>query len=90
VNYHWSDCPGCGCQLSINYTASASRISGSVRRWSADRSVNDGRAFEVASGEASPEGGFTTPCVCGQPIAVTSHATGGERDEGLRVKLTSD
>ena len=90
MNYHWSDCPGCGCQLSINYTASASRISGSVRRWSADRSVNDGRLFEIGPGVASPEGAFTTACVCGREITVTSHAVSGERDEGLRVNLTSD
>ena len=90
MNYHWSDCPGCGCQVSINYTVYSDRISGSVRRWSADRSVNDGRPFQISSGALSPDGGFVTTCVCGQEITVISQAASGERDAGLRVTLTSD
>lgn len=90
MEYHWTDCPGCGCQLAINYTATGGRISGSVRRWSTDRSVNDGRPFEIGPGIASPDGSFTTVCICGQEIRVTSHATGGEREDGLRVQLSSE
>lgn len=90
MNYHWSDCPGCGCQVSVNYTVYSDRISGSVRRWSADRSVNDGRPFQVLSAALTPDGAFATSCVCGREMTVTSQAASGERDEGLRVTLTSE
>ncbi len=92
MKYHWTDCPGCLCHVAINYTESPDRISGSLRRWSADRSINDGRAIEIPSGDRSPGGGFPTACVCGQPILVPAEpdAVSAERDKGLRVKLTAD
>jgi hypothetical protein len=70
VNYYWTDCPGCGCQVAINYTVSPARVSGSVRRWSGDRAINDGRPVEVAASELRPEGGFAVACVCGAEIEV--------------------
>jgi len=90
MNYQWSDCAGCGCQVTVNYTIYPDRVSGSLRRWSADRSINDGRPFEIPRNALSPSGQFTTSCVCGQEILVASQAVGGEREEGLRVKLESE
>ena len=84
MRYHWTECPACHCQIAVNTTASASGISGSLRRWSTDRSVNDGRAIRNVL--ASPSGGFVTPCVCGETLTLgaTSDAVGTERGEGLR------
>ena len=70
MNYYWTDCPGCGCQLVIHSTAYPDKVSGSLRRWSRDRSINDGRPFEVAASALSESGGFATSCVCGTQIAV--------------------
>jgi hypothetical protein len=91
VNYYWLDCPRCGCQLAINATAYADRISGSVRRWSADRSTNDGRAFQIAASAVAEDGAFSTLCVCGQELALPAKpsAVGTERDPNLRVTLGS-
>jgi hypothetical protein len=89
LNYYWTDCPGCQCQVAINFTVREEKISGSLRRWSYDRSINDGRRFEVPAGSLAAEGGFSTPCVCGQELRVpsTPSATGEEREAGLRVDL---
>jgi hypothetical protein len=89
MNYRWTVCPACQCEIAVNYLDRETGVSGSLRRWSHDRSVNDGRAFEIKRADVSSTAGFSTPCVCGQPIAVPSRpdATGGQRDEGLRVSL---
>lgn len=89
MNYYWTECPGCQCHVAINYTARPDKISGSLRRWSFDRSINDGRPFEVPVGSLPAEGGFPTPCVCGRQLQVpaTPSAVGGEREAGLRVDL---
>jgi len=91
LNYFWTDCPNCHCQVAVHSTAQAGRILGSVRRWSTDRSTNDGRPFEIPSSELREGGGFATPCVCGHVLAVppTPSAVGGERAKGLRVDLES-
>jgi hypothetical protein len=70
VNYYWTVCPKCSCQVTIQYAESARGLSGSLRRWSNDRTVNDGRRLEVSRETLSPEGGFQTPCVCGETIVV--------------------
>jgi hypothetical protein len=89
VDYYWLDCPRCGCEVAINATAHADRISGSVRRWSADRSINDGRKFEVSASARAADGSFSTACVCGQELALPAKpsAVGEERDPDLRVTL---
>jgi hypothetical protein len=89
VNYYWLNCPRCGCQLAINATVYGDRTSGSVRRWSADRSTNDGRKFEVPATARAADGSFSVPCVCGQELALpaTPSAVGTERDPNLRVTL---
>jgi hypothetical protein len=91
LNYSWTDCPQCRCHVAIQWTAYPNRLSGSVRRWSVDRSINDGRPFEVPAAAVSPETGFTTECVCGQtlPVPAKPDAVGGERGAGLRVDLAS-
>ena len=43
MNYFWSECPKCGCQITIQYVEHPDRLVGSLRRWSSDRTVNDGR-----------------------------------------------
>ena len=87
MNYHWTDCPGCGCQIAINWSARADGTSGSVRRWSADRSVNDGRPFVLPP---SPEPAAVL-CVCGATLALPGKpdAVGGERSENMRVTLNT-
>lgn len=70
MNYVWTECPGCRCQITIQFTESAGRLTGSVRRWSRDRSVNDGRLLEVLRSAVAADGGFEAPCVCGATIAV--------------------
>ena len=89
MNYYWTDCPRCHCHLAINTTTHPEKISGSLRRWSTDRSINDGRRFEIPVDPHAPAGGFTTSCVCGQELAVPAEAsaTGSAREADLRVKL---
>ena len=70
MNYVWTFCPKCEGQLTIQYAGNAGGLSGSVRRWSRDRSVNDGKRFEVPTAEVAADGGFRAACVCGQPIPV--------------------
>ena len=87
MNYHWTTCPNCFCQVAVNWTSRPDGVSGSLRRWSTDRSINDGRPFVLAAG--SP---FAIECVCGATIAVPDRpdAVGGERSDDLRVTLTAD
>ena len=70
MNYVWTWCPNCSGQLTIQYSERAEGIAGSVRRWSRDRSVNDGRLLEVPLADLSEDGGFRTACVCGETITV--------------------
>ncbi len=90
MEYYWLDCPGCGCQVAVNATTYPDRTSGSVRRWSADRSINDGRKFEVPAEDRAADGAFSVPCVCGRALALpaTPSAVGAQREEDLRVKLS--
>ena len=69
MNYYWGTCPGCACEVAIQFVERPEGVSGSVRRWSADRSVNDGRRLSVGR-EAISEGGFTAACVCGAEIPI--------------------
>lgn len=70
MNYVWSFCPKCEGQLTIQFDSHAAGLLGSLRRWSRDRSVNDGRRMDVPAGEVGADGGFQTVCLCGQPISV--------------------
>jgi len=70
MNYYWTECPKCGCALTLQYDESDRGVSGSLRRWSRDRATNDGRKLETPKAEVSPNGGFRTACVCGEAIAV--------------------
>ena len=70
MNYVWTFCPQCSGQLTIQFAERTDRIAGSLRRWSRDRSVNDGRLIELPLSARSAEGGFQTACVCGQEILV--------------------
>ncbi len=83
------DCPRCGCHVAINTTTYPEKISGSLRRWSIDRSINDGRPFEIPVDSEAGPAGFTTACVCGQELAVPAEASaeGSVREAGLRVDL---
>ena len=40
MRYRWMDCPKCQCHLAINTTETPEGISGSLRRWSIDRSIS--------------------------------------------------
>jgi hypothetical protein len=88
MNYHWTDCPGCSCHLAVNWTVRPEETAGSLRRWSADRSINDGKPF--AFRDAKEREALVVSCVCGAPIPLPDEpdAVGGERSEGLRVTLT--
>ena len=72
MNYVWTFCPKCEGQLTMQFARSDAGISGSLRRWSRDRSVNDGRLLEVPPGEVAADGAFQTTCVCGQAIPVAA------------------
>lgn len=89
MNYHWTSCPSCGCQVSINLTEYGDRGSGSLRRWSTDRTVNDGKPLEIPAAGRGPDGSFEVTCVCGQRLRVEGKpsAVGEERDGDLRVNL---
>jgi hypothetical protein len=93
MNYHWLDCSDCRCHVAVNWTVTADRLSGSVRRWAPDRSINDGKAFSLPRGEdpGAPAAGAIAACVCGAPIPLPARpdAVGGERTDDLRVTLTS-
>jgi hypothetical protein len=89
MKYRWMDCPGCRCQLAVNTTETPEGISGSLRRWSVDRSINDGKLLRVPLAERSSDGGFIVTCVCGQTIPVPGKpdAVSAEREGDLRVNL---
>jgi hypothetical protein len=89
MKYRWTTCPQCGCEVAVNFSDTDSGRSGSLRRWSRNREINDGRSFQASRGEIDPEGGFSVACVCGQAIPVPARpdAVSAERDQGLRVKL---
>ncbi len=89
MNYHWINCPGCAHQVSINWSLRPEGVTGSLRRWSADRSINDGRPFVVSREESA--GALVATCVCGAaiPLPEQPDAIGGERSDDLRVTLTA-
>jgi hypothetical protein len=91
MKYRWTICPQCQCEVAVNFSETQSGRSGSLRRWSRDRSINDGRSFQINSAELDPEGGFAVQCVCNQPIVIPARpdAVSADREEGLRVKLGS-
>ena len=89
MKYNWLECPGCRCQVAVNYSESPQGISGSLRRWAQDRGINDGRPVRVARADLPPGGGFATACVCGQPLSIPgkADAVSAEREGNLRVDL---
>jgi hypothetical protein len=74
MNYVWTRCSGCACEIAIQFVGRPEGIFGSVRRWSRDRSINDGRKIEVPAASVAADGGFTAVCVCGVPIPVRPEA----------------
>lgn len=80
MRYHWTECPGCSCQIAVNTTVQRGAVTGSLRRWSSDRSVNDGRPIVNAPSDAV--GGFSAACVCGQMLTfgATADAVSSGRD----------
>lgn len=74
MNYLWTECPQCAGQLAIQFAERPEGIAGSVRRWSTDRSVNDGRKLEVPRASVAGDGTFTALCVCGAEILVRPEA----------------
>ena len=54
MNYFWGTCAACGCQVTINFAEAPDRLTGSLRRWSTDRTVNDGRKMEVPRAGVGP------------------------------------
>jgi len=74
MSYVWTFCPKCGGQLTIQFARTDDGLSGSMRRWSRDRSVNDGRLLAVPAAEVAADGGFQAACLCGQAIPVPASA----------------
>lgn len=74
MNYFWGQCPACGHQVTVQFTDAPDRLAGSLRRWSGDRSVNDGRRLEVLRAAVAADGGFAATCVCGAAIPVAGAA----------------
>lgn len=73
LNYHWTDCED-GSHVAVNYTVHEDRVSGSVRRWSADRTTNFGRKFEFAKEaielDAAGRPAFRLKGICAGAIVV--------------------
>jgi len=90
MNYHWTDCPNCSCHLAVNWTVRSEGTAGSLRRWSPDRSINDGKPFAFRGPRGADA--LVVECVCGAPIPLPERpdAAKGERSEGLRVTLTEN
>jgi hypothetical protein len=70
MNYFWTVCPKCSGELTVQWVETAGGISGSLRRWSRDRTTNDGRKVEVLRADVAAGGGFFATCVCGEPVAI--------------------
>ena len=70
MNYVWTTCGACGGQITIHFASGPQGLSGSLRRWSTDRSVNDGKKLEIPAASMTPDGGFTAICVCGGEVPV--------------------
>lgn len=70
MNYYWTACPKCGCELTFHFVETAAGLEGSIRRWSSDRSTNDGRRLATPRADLAADGGFRAACVCGEMIAV--------------------
>jgi hypothetical protein len=89
MKYRWTDCPKCHCHLAINTSESPQGLAGSLRRWSADRAINDGKAIRIPRAEIFAGGGFSITCLCGESIAVPPKpdAVSAEREGDLRVTL---
>ena len=89
MKYRWTICPNCHCEVAINYTDSAAGFFGSVRRWSRDRTINDGKPFRIGRAEPSAAAGFTVECPCGQRLEVPARpdAVSAEREGDMRVTL---
>jgi hypothetical protein len=82
MKYRWTECPQCRCEVVVNYSDEGGGVTGSLRRWSRDRSTNDGKPIKVAADSRAADGSFPVTCVCGQELAVPSvpDAVGAERD----------
>ena len=82
MKYRWTECPACRCEITINYSETEEGITGSLRRWSRDRTTNDGKPLKIAADALAPDGGFSATCVCGQTLAVPAipDAVGAVRD----------
>ena len=85
MNYFWGTCAGCGCQVTVQFADSPDRLTGSLRRWSTDRLVNDGKKMDVARADVGGDGSFRTSCVCGAEVAVAGGAIEHATTERPRV-----
>lgn len=52
LNYFWTDCAD-GSHVAVNYTVHEDRVSGSLRHWTPDTTVNEGRKFDIPASEIS-------------------------------------
>lgn len=74
MNYFWGTCAACGCQVTVQFADAPAGLTGSLRRWSTDRSVNDGRKMEIARGDVQADGSFRATCVCGATVPIAGSA----------------
>jgi hypothetical protein len=72
MHYVWTTCGACGGQITIQFARGPQGVTGSLRRWSTDRTVNDGRKVAIPAASVSADGGFTATCVCGAEIPVAA------------------
>jgi hypothetical protein len=85
MNYFWGTCGACGCQVTVQFADSPDRLTGSLRRWSTDRNVNDGRRLEIPRTDVGADGGFRTACVCGAEVPVAGGAIERAATERPRI-----
>jgi len=72
MHYVWTTCAACGGQITIQFARGAQGVTGSLRRWSTDRTTNDGKKVEIPAASVAADGGFTATCVCGGTIPVSA------------------
>ena len=82
MKYRWTECPQCHCEVAVNYSEQGGTVAGSLRRWSRDRSINDGKPIRIEEDGRSADGSFSVTCVCGQALTIPAvpDAVGAERD----------
>ena len=90
MKYNWLDCPGCRCQVAVNYSETPQWNLG-IAAPLGPGAGHQRRPARPSSRARScpPGGGFAIACVCGQPLSIPgkADAVSADREADLRVTL---